>query len=55
MNQNRMARNCSYTNIVGSEGHHGGSVPVACPGILFGGGSKNSVEDRTERTGIWGQ
>jgi hypothetical protein len=22
---------------------------VACPGILFGGGSKNSVEDREQR------
>jgi len=31
--------------------------PVACPGILFGGGgSTNSVEgQRVERTGIWGR
>ena len=29
---------------------------VAYPGIMFGrGGSTNSVEDRTERTGIWGR
>ena len=31
---------------------------VAYPGIFFGGGSANSIEDRgqrTERTGIWGR
>jgi hypothetical protein len=28
---------------------------VAYPGILFEGGSTNSVEDREQRTGIWGQ
>jgi len=28
---------------------------VAYPGILFSGGSTNSVEDRGQRTGIWGQ
>ena len=30
---------------------------VAYPGIVFfwGGGSTNSVEDRGQRTGIWGQ
>ena len=28
---------------------------VAYPGILFGGGgSTNSIEDRGQRTGIWG-
>jgi len=27
---------------------------VAYPGILFGEGSTNSVEDRGQRMGIWG-
>jgi hypothetical protein len=34
------------------------SWSVAYPGIFFrggGGGSTNSVEDRTQRTGIWGR
>ena len=31
-------------------------TPVAYPGILLGegGGSTNSIEDRGQRTGIWG-
>ena len=35
----------------------GQSGAVAYPGILFGGGggSTDSVEDRGQRTGIWGR
>jgi len=47
----------SYTTTMQSNIHglHLYHNPVVYPGILFVGGSTNSVEDRTERTVIWGR
>jgi hypothetical protein len=43
---------CALRNVVNFE--H--DKPVAYPGTFFrGGGSTNSVEDRGQRTGIWGR
>jgi len=40
--------------VVAGQGRGNQQKAVAYPGILFGRGSTNSVEDRGERTGIWG-